>query len=253
MPACLVHAVDYARGLALTARNLCLAEEEHLDLFTLCSSCFGNLSRAKYLLENDRGLRKEVNQILAEVGKEYKGEIEVKHVITVLHDDIAPSKLSAFVERPLSDLKVAAFYGCHMFLPHKYSKFDDPEFPHKLDRLIEVTGAESIDYENKTSCCIGCGSFFGGVSEEASTQLADQIVGSAKKRGVDCVVTTCPFCIMQLELGQLRIERSGGEPYRMPILHYVELLGLALGLTEKDLGLDLRRIDPTPLLEKVHR
>ena len=251
MPACLVHALDYTRGLALTVRNLCLAEEEHLDLFTLCSSCFGNLSRAKYLLESDKGLRKEVNRILAEVRREYKGEVEVKHVITVLHDDITPRKLSGFLEKRLTNVKTAAFYGCHMFLPHKYSMFDDPEFPHKLDRLIEVTGAESIDYEDKTNCCIGCGSFFGGVSEDASTRLADQIVGSAKKRGVDCIVATCPFCIMQLELGQLRIERGGGEPYRMPVLHYVQLLGLALGLDEKELGFDLRRIDPTPLLEKI--
>jgi len=220
-------------------------------LFTLCSSCFGNLSRAKYLLENNRGLRKEVNQILAEVGKEYKGEVEVKHIITMLHDDITPRKLSSFVEKQLDDVKTAAFYGCHMFLPHKYAAFDDPEFPYKLDRLIEATGAESINYENKTNCCIGCGSFFGSVSEEASARLADQIVGSAKKRGVDCIVTTCPFCIMQLELGQLRTERSGGEAYRMPILHYVELLGLALGLDEKSLGLSLRRIDPAPLLEKI--
>ena len=253
MPACLVHAVDYTRGLALTARNLCLAEEEHLDLFTLCSSCFGNLSRAKYLLENERGLRKEVNRILAEVGREYKGEIEVKHVITVLHDDIMASKISDFVEKRLSNVKAAAFYGCHIFLPYKYSKFDDPEFPYKLDRLIEATGAESINYQDKTNCCIGCGSFFGGVSDEASIRLADQIVGSAKKRGSDCIVATCPFCIMQLELGQLKIEQGGGESYRMPVLHYVELLGLALGLEEKDLGLDLRRVDPTPLLEKLPR
>jgi len=204
-------------------------------------------------LENDKGLRKEVNRILAEVGREYKGGAEVKHVITVLHDDMTPSRLSGFIEKRLSNVKTAAFCGCHIFLPYKYAMFDDPEFPYKLDRLIEATGAESIDYENKTNCCIGCGSFFGGVSEEASTRLADQIVGSAKKRGVDCIITTCPFCIMQLELGQLRTERSGGESYRMPVLHYVELLGLALGLDEKALGLDLKRIELTPLLEKVSR
>ena len=253
MPACLVHAVDYTRGLALTTRNLCLAEEEGLDLFTLCSSCFGNMSRAKYLLENYKGLRKDVNRILADVGKEYKGKIEVKHVVTVLHDDITPSKLTDIVEKQLSNVKVAAFYGCHIFLPYKYSKFDDPEFPYNLDRLIEATGAESIEYEDKTNCCIGCGSFFGGVSDEASIRLADQIVGSAIKMGADCVIATCPFCIMQLELGQLKIERGRGESYRMPILHYVDLLGLALGLDEEDLGLELRRIDLTPLLEKIYR
>ena len=140
MPACLVHAVDYTRGLALTARNLCLAEEEGLDLFTLCSSCFGNLSRAKNLLDNDQGLRKEVNRLLAEVGREYKGKVEVKHVITVLHDEITPSRISDLVEKPLDRVKAAAFYGCHMFLPSKYAKFDDPEFPSKLESSSRPRG-----------------------------------------------------------------------------------------------------------------
>ena len=83
--------------------------------------------------------------------------------------------------------------------------------------------------------------------------MADQIVGSAQKRGADCIIATCPFCIMQLELGQLKIEQSGGRSYGLPVLHYVELLGLALGLEEEELGLDLRRIDPAPLLEKIIR
>ncbi|MCX6654210.1 MAG: heterodisulfide reductase-related iron-sulfur binding cluster, partial [Candidatus Bathyarchaeota archaeon] len=78
MPACLVHSVDYKRGLALTSRNLTIAEEEALPLMTLCSSCFGNVSRAKYLLDSNQALKRDVNGLLGEVGREYRGKVRVE-------------------------------------------------------------------------------------------------------------------------------------------------------------------------------
>jgi CoB--CoM heterodisulfide reductase subunit B len=252
MPACLVHSIDYTRGLALTSRNLCVAEDEGLPLLTLCSSCFGNLSRARYMLEEYPDIRREVNDILGEAGRRYRGEVEVEHVVTVLYKDITLERLGERVDLPLKGVRAAPFYGCHIFLPHRYAGFDDPEFPQKLEDLITVTGAENVDYSEKTSCCIGCGSFFGEVSEGASVLLAEMILDSAKERGADCVVTTCPFCIMQLELGQLRL-REKGKDHRLPVIHYVDLLGLSMGMEPEDLGLDLRRLDMEPLLEKIRR
>jgi len=250
MPACLVHSVDYTRGLALTSRNLCIAEELGLPLFTLCSSCFGNLSRAKHLLDEYPDIRRDVNEILGEVDKEYKGEAQVEHVVTVLHNEITLDRLRGRITEPLRGINAAPFYGCHIFLPQKYAGFDDPEFPDKLDALIGVTGAQNVDYPEKTSCCIGCGSFFGEVSEGASVLLAETILDSAKGGGADCIVTTCPFCIMQLELGQLRLREKGKE-YDIPIVHYVDLLGLSMGMEPEELGMDLRRIDTELLLEKI--
>lgn len=251
MPACLVHSVDYVTGLALSIRNICIAEREELDLFTLCSSCFGNLSRAKHLMDRNRELRSDVEKTLRKIDMEYKGMARVEHLITVLHDRISPRGLSSLLVRQLGNLKVAAFYGCHIFLPNKYTRFDNPEFPESLDHLIQATGAASIAYEGRTNCCIGCGTFFGGVSEQASIRLANDIVGSASRRGADCIVTTCPFCVMQLELGQLGMAEMGEEAHKMPVLHYVDLLGLSLGMSDRDLGLNLKRIDLTPVLAKI--
>jgi heterodisulfide reductase subunit B len=251
MPACLVHSVDFKRGLALTARNLCIAEEEGLPLLTLCSSCFGNLSRAKYLLSRDEDLRNDVNGILREVGKRYSGTVRVEHVVTSLYNDYAPERLTEVIRIPLSRIRAASFYGCHIFLPYRYAKFDDPEFPGKLDNLIEITGAESIDYNEKTSCCIGCGSFFGKVSEKAGQALAEAILDSVKQTDADCIVATCPFCMMQLEMGQIRAKQERGKDYGIPVIHYVDLLGLSMGLEPKELGLDTRRLDVSPLLEKI--
>lgn len=252
MPACLVHSFDYKRGLALTARNLCIANEADLPILTLCSSCFGNLSRAKYLLDTDKSLKQDVNEILGEVGREYKSGIRVEQVVTALYTDYTLKRLESMIRTPLKDIKAAPFYGCHIFLPDRYLKFDDPEFPRNLDSLIKVTGAESVDYYEKTSCCIGCGSFFGELSDKASLLLAETILDSAGKQGADCIITTCPFCIMQLEMGQIRLKREKGTDYKMPVMHYVDLLGLSMGLKPKELGLDIRRSDMTPLLSKIN-
>ncbi len=253
MPACLVHSVDYVKGLALTGRNLAIAEEEGLPLLTLCSSCFGNLSRAKYLLDSSRELREGVNRELAKVGREYRGKVKVQHVVTALYEDFTLETLMNLSVDPLHGLRAAPFYGCHLFLPQRYAGFDDAEFPEKLGHLIEVTGAESVDYHEKSSCCIGCGSFFGKVSEEASLKLAEVILDDVKRSGADAVVATCPFCMMQLEVGQMKLREEKGKEYGLPVLHYVDVLGLAMGLKPDELGLGLRRVDPGPLLERLGR
>jgi CoB--CoM heterodisulfide reductase subunit B len=249
-PACLVHSIDYVKGLALTSRNLAVAEESGRPMMTLCSSCFGNLSRAKYLLDENSGLREDVNDLLKLAGREYRGEADVQHVVTILYNDYTLEKLKEKVVTPLKVLNAAPFYGCHIFMPAKYSHWDDPEFPEKLDELIRVTGANSLDYHEKTSCCIGCGSFFGEVSENASVLLAEKILESAKKVGADCLVTTCPFCIMQLEIGQIKL-REKEKDFNIPILHYVDLLGLSMGIDPDKLGLNLRRTSMDPVLSKL--
>ena len=253
MPACLVHSVDYKRGLALTSRNLAIAEEEDLPLMSLCSSCFGNLSRAKYLLDHNADLKKDVNKLLGEVGREYKGKVRIEHVVTTLYKDYGPEGVKELSLEPLKELRAAPFYGCHLFLPQRYSGFDDADFPEKLDRLIDATGAESVDYHEKTSCCIGCGSFFGKVSDEAGLKLAEIILDDVKASGADTIVATCPFCIMQLEVGQLKLKESKGKEYGIPVIHYVDALGLAMGAKPEELGLDLRRVDVAPLLKKLNR
>jgi CoB--CoM heterodisulfide reductase subunit B len=253
MPACLVHSVDYKRGLALTSRNLAIAEEEDLPLMTLCSSCFGNLSRAKYLLDSNQDLRRDVNKLLGEVGREYRGKARVEHVVTSIYKDYGPDGVREMSVKPLSGVRAAPFYGCHLFLPQRYSGFDDAEFPQKLDRLIEATGAESVDYHEKTSCCIGCGSFFGDVSEEAGRKLAEIILDDVKASGADAIVATCPFCMMQLEVGQIKLREAKGKEYGIPVIHYVDAFGLSLGVEPSELGLDLRRISVSPLLQKLGR
>ncbi|MCX6642252.1 MAG: heterodisulfide reductase-related iron-sulfur binding cluster, partial [Candidatus Bathyarchaeota archaeon] len=95
--------------------------------------------------------------------------------------------------------------------PQRYTKFDDSDFPEKLDHLIEMTGAEAVDYHEKSSCCIGCGSFFGKVSEDVSLKLAEVILDDVKRSGADAILATCPFYMMQLEVGQIMLKEEKGK------------------------------------------
>ena len=116
---------------------------------------------------------------------------------------------------------------------------------------INVTGAESVDYHEKTSCCIGCDSFFRKVSDEAGLKLAKGILDDVKSSGADAIVATCPFCIMQLEVGQIKLRESKAKEYEIPVIHYIDVLGLAMGMKPSELGLDLRRISVSTPLEKL--
>jgi len=251
MPACLVHSFDYATGLALTSRNLCVADEFDRDILTLCVSCYGNLWRAKKLMSENGDLRRRVDELLASIGRSYQGKVGIKHSITALYEDIGPKNLKNQVSKPLRGIKAAPFYGCHLIRPREYLFFDDAEFPEKLDELINVTGATSVLHRERTGCCIGCGSFFGEVAEEAALRLSVDILESALEAKADCVVVTCPYCFLQIEMGQLLFKRRTGESYNVPVLNYTDLLGLALGIEPRELGMNIHKIDPSPLLEKI--
>lgn len=251
MPACLVHSFDYVTGLALTSRNLCVADKFDRDILTLCVSCYGNLWRAKKLMSENGELRLKVNELLASVNRSYMGKANIKHSVTALYEDIGIESLKKNVSRTLKGIKAAPFYGCHLIRPKEYLSFDDTEFPEKLDKLIEATGATSIMHRERTGCCIGCGSFFGGVAEEAALRLSVDILESAQEAEADCIVVTCPYCFLQIEMGQLLFKRRTGELYNLPVLHYTDLLGLSLGFEPKELGMDLHKIDVTPILERI--
>jgi len=204
-------------------------------------------------LRKHKDLKRKVNELLASANLSYTGKTDIKHSVTILHQDIGLKAIKNMVARPLKEIRVAPFYGCHLIRPHEYVSFDDPEFPVKLDELIEATGAKSVYHLERTGCCIGCGSFFGEVAEEAALRLVVNILNSVKSAEADCIVVTCPYCFLQLEMGQLQYRRRTGEEFNTPVLYYTDLLGLSLNLEPKDLGMNLHRIRSTHLLEKISR
>ena len=236
-----VQSIDLETSLAIAAYNICLAEEADLNLIILCSGCFESLSMANAMLKADEQLKAKVNKTLSKVGKEFLGNKDVKHYLQVLIDDVGLKRLKQSVSKPLTNLKVAAFYGCHALRPSELLKLDDPERPKILETLIETVGAKSVEYLNKLKCC---GGLLKGYSDDLALSLAREKIANITRAGADCVATLCPFCYTALDVGQVLLKGKFNEIYDMPVLHYSELLAFALGIAPKELAI-------TPATHKI--
>ena len=243
-----IQSINLETSQAVAAYNICLAEEAGLDIVTLCNGCFESLAMANAALKKDENLKAKVNGILSKAGKEFKGTIEVKHFLQVLIDDIGLECIKASVVKPLNTLKVAPFYGCHSLRPSELLEFDDPERPHILEDLIEALGADSVEYRDKLKCC---GGLLRGISDDLALDLARDKIINTTKAGAECIATLCPFCFVALDIGQIQVKSKFNEVYDIPILHYSELLALALGVDPKELALRTHKIKTDKVLEKI--
>jgi len=243
-----IDSVDHDAMLVLAARNLCLAEQKGLDILTLCPGCAGTLRKVNMMLQEDKKLKEHVNGVLKEVSLEFTGgKVKVRHLIQVLVEDVGFDCIKESVVKPLDGLKVAEHNGCHVLRPAKYVGFDDPENPVLLKRLIQATGAKCLDYMYKTDCC---GAPVVGVNDKIPLYLAGDKLRNVKAVDAEALITVCPFCHMMFDINQPRIERLLSERFGIPVLHFSQLLGLAMGFTSKQMALDELRVDPTNILNK---
>jgi len=240
--------VSHEMMLILAARNLALAEQQGLNIITLCPGCAGTLKKVGKTLKDDKGLREQINSHLKETGLEFKGTVVAKHFMQVLLEDVGLDKIKSAVVRPLTMLKVAEHVGCHLLRPKEYIGFDDPEDPQTLKTLIEATGATCLDYIDETECC---GAPSVGVSDKVALQLARDKLGHVKMVDAQALITICPFCHIMFDTNEVRIERMFNEAYGIPVLHYPQLLGLAMGMTPEELAFNELRVDTSKILKQV--
>ncbi|RLI36988.1 CoB--CoM heterodisulfide reductase subunit B [Candidatus Bathyarchaeota archaeon] len=240
-----VDPVNHETMIVLAARNLCIAEEMGLDIFTLCNGCTGALMKVNKMLKGDRDLKAHVNAQLKSLDKEFKGTIKVRHMAQVL-SDMGSEALKKFITKPLTFLTVAGYTGCHIFRPSEFMEVKNPENPSILNDLIEVTGAKSVKYIDELQCC---GFVEGAIDSQIPLYLAREKFRNAKNVGADIMVTICPSCHQVLDANQTRAERMFSETYNLPVLHYPQLLGLAMGIPPEELALKDLRVKPTTLLE----
>jgi len=241
--------VNFDLALSLAARNLCLAEQRNMNILTLCNGCFGTLNEANRMLKEDKTLRDKVNGYLRQLNMEFKGTASVKHLVHVLAEDVGQEKMKEHVKTPLTGLRVAQHTGCHLLRPAKrVGHGDNPEDPKILKNLIGLTGAECLDYMDETECC---GNTVVGVNEEVPFQMAKEKLDHVKAIGAQALVTVCPSCHMMYDFSQPRIEKAFNASYGLPVLHYTQLLGLAMGFKPEELGLDELRVKPTLLLSQM--
>lgn len=234
--------------LTLAARNLCLAEEKNLNMLILCNGCFGTLNKVNKMLKENEKLRERVNKYLSGVGMEFKGKIEVFHLVQVLAEDVGYDKIKETIKKPLDKLKVAEYSGCHLFRPVKYTGFDDPENPTLLKKLIELTRAKCLNYTTENECC---GEPVLPINDQLALQLAGEKLINVKAVGAQALITICPACHLMFDANQRRVEKALNETLGIPILHYPQLLGLAMGFSPEELALDRLTVSASKILDAL--
>jgi len=227
-------ATSYLLSLSLPA--LILAKAEKMDdasqILVPCSACYLNLKKVEEISRNNIELLNKINTVLQEENLHLQGKMKVRHLLDILARDIGPAKIFANLKSPLTGLNIAPYYGCQCLRP--YSVFDDPEEPRSMEPVIEAVGAKIHPWDMGGRCC---GASHMTTKPDVALELVAAILKAAK--GADAIVTVCPMCQMNLEAYQKKISGMSGEDLSMTILYLPQFLGLALGLSEQDLRMDL--------------
>ena len=240
------NSINELGSFCLAARNLALAEKNGLDMVTPCSGCYVILNHTNECLKASPKLKVKVDEALSAGGLKYNGTVRVRHMLDILTSDIGYDAIKAKVVRPLTGLKIAPYYGCQVIRPS--FGFDHPESPESLDKLITSLGGEATPFPLKTHCCGG--SLI--ISEEASAlELTRKILESATGNGAECLITVCPLCQTNLDAFQIRVNRKFKTNYKLPILFFTQLLGIAFGLDEKVLGFKTSIVPAEKVLAKI--
>ncbi len=235
---------DFKTFLLSAARNMALADHRNLNMLVLCKCCYGSLKKADDVLRKNSSLKDEINSLLSEEGLRFEGHVEIKHFLSVLYHDVGAKRIREGVIRPYRDLKIATHYGCHALRPSSVVRFDDPVAPSLFDRLVEVTGAESLHWSTKLDCC---GAPLLGVNDDLSRDLALRKLSDGRTSGADYICTACPYCQLQFETVKTSNNvQDGVEPLPSPVL-YSQLLGLAMGMSNGRLGLQEDQGDRNPI------
>lgn len=235
------HLQDYDDflSLVLNARNICYAEKLGLTMVTICNTCQLNTAMTKHRLDTNPELKAKVNVKLAEVGLEYKGTSEVTHFLYALIQDYGLEKLASKVNVPLSQFNIAPFYGCHNIRPSELQNLsnggENPYNPASLDDLIIACGGQNVDYAEKNKCC-------GFHAELQSPHTAAVLTGNALSGAIDAnadwMVTPCPLCHLKLDVQYHNASKAIGRDVKLPVLHMPQMVGLALGCSATELGLN---------------
>ena len=231
---------DYNSFFLSSARNIALAMKQDLNIITLCKCCYGSLKKAEHLIKEDATVIKDIRDLLKKEGLALDGDIEIKHLLSVLYHDVGIESLKEKITRPYKDIKIATHYGCHALRPGDIVQFDDPENPKLFDELVQATGAESIYWSSRLECC---GAPLLGVNDELSMDIMEKKIVNGKEGGADYFCVSCPYCHLQFDNAQKRLISERGANGNIGSILYTQLLGLTMGIDSGDLQLDMNELD----------
>ncbi len=233
----------------LNGRTFALAQQvQDADLMmNICSTCQGAQSECQERLDANTEYRDHINANLAEEGLKYERGLTNKNFLWLLVEDIGLETLKGMVTRPLTDLRVGPFYGCYIVRPVDRLGIDEE---HPRDRymhmVIEALGGTVVDYAGVYKCC---GFPIITMNQTASLGMAGRHIGDAIDARADCLVVPCPLCHLNLDLQQPAAAKVAGRDLGLPVLHLPQLVGLALGMEPKELGMTRHIVRPTSVID----
>ncbi len=237
------HATSHLMATALPMRNLGLVEATGQQrLTTPCAACYARFKTAAYDVQRDEELRLTV---AAQTGYAKADGVQVEHLLDTFAEGVGYDRLRAAVKRPLTGLKVVCYYGCLLTRPGEVTGAAHVEYPMNMDYLLRAVGAQTLDWSYKTECC---GSNLSLTETELALRLSERILKNADEVGAEAIVVACPLCQANLDARQPQVSALVGRDYRLPVLYFTEVLGLALGASPKQMGIDRHIVSAEPLL-----
>ena len=228
----------------LSSRVMSIAanQMDHSVVMAPCNGCYHNLKKAEHDLAHDAASREVVERISKKAGHAtyQAGQVETIHALDWIKDGIGEDELKRRVKNSLKGLKIANYYGCMYTRPrHIFPEKDQGpgsesiDKPHFMDDLLAAAGAENVDFPLKTACCGGAHTLS---DSDTSTRLVLNILQAAEAAGADVIATECPTCHSGLEMHQVRAEKVLGKKTKVKMLYFTQLLGVALGLSPRKVG-----------------
>jgi len=237
------HATSHLLPVALPAKNLFLAKQQGFEkIFAPCAACFNKLILSKHEIDSNKNIRSKIEDLLEE---KYSSSPEILNIVQLFHN-IGLKEITAQKQVDLSGLKAACYYGCLLVRPNDIDSTDDTEEPKMMEEVVSAAGAKTVKWNFKTECC---GASHSIAHTDIVEKLSKKIIDDAEKNGADLIIVACPMCHSNLDMRQLNIKKHNPELKLIPVLYLTQLVGLALGIEEKKLGLNLHFIDPMPLLK----
>lgn len=228
--------VNQLLTLYLSARNLAIAQKHQLDVFVPCAMCHLALTECQHILEENPVMKERINGMLQAEGLEYSGKPLIVHTVDLLYDHVGIQKIKEHVKKPLTGLKLAAHYGCHILRPSEIGRPDDSENPQKIEGILKSLGAEPMNYPSKLDCCGA--PLLANLPESALTKTGQKLQ-VIQELGIHGLVDVCPWCHKMFDNRQIKAGETIAVKLEVPVLYLTQLLGLAIGISPEKLGLEL--------------
>jgi heterodisulfide reductase subunit B len=232
------HSTNFDLSIALSARNLILAEKDAMDVMVPCAACYNRFKTAEHHLKGDKELKAKIEDV---VGAKYQGGIAIRNPIDIIYNEIGIDALAAKVVKPLAGLRPVSYYGCLLLRPPEVCQFENYENPFMMDKIMKAIGADVKMWSYKTDCC---GGSLAISKTSIVVDMCDKLMNAAREADANCVVTACPLCMANLDM-------RPSEGKKLPVFYFTELISLAMGLPGAADTFKSHIFDPQPLLKQL--